>query len=406
MDTAGEMQTLLLIAHRTAMALGLLLGTALMQSSSAAIRIGDIQSFGNPRTEHYRMGLELAVDEINEEGGVRGEQIILLTRDDQKMPNIAVDAAKELIHGEGVCCILGGGTGLGTVALAHVAESEGVLLLAPLLIGNDFFNESSNRYTFKLRPSAYVQAAMLASEAAGRHKKHWATIASNSAYGREVVAAFKAVLGRMRRDVTFVKELWLDPLQRESRQYEEFARALATSRAEGILTALNVWEVERFVSAIGDSSFFNERLVVGPLLGNPESLDRMSGHTPEGWLVTGYPWYEIEFFQSPSHYSFVQRYQRRYGTHPRMASLLGHTAGHVIAAAIAKAGGTEVERIVEAMESLEFEGPSGPFIFRREDHQSTMGAYVGWTQVERGRGRMVRWKYLDGRDYLRSQIFD
>ena len=105
--------------------------------------------------------------------------------------------------------------------------------MAPLLIGNDLFKESSNRYTFKLRPSAYVQAAMLASEAAGRHKKRWATIASDSAYGREAVAAFKAVLGRVRDDVTFVEELWIHPLSRESRQYEEFARALATSRAEG-----------------------------------------------------------------------------------------------------------------------------------------------------------------------------
>ena len=146
--------------------------------------------------------------------------------------------------------------------------------------------------------------------------------------------------------------------------------------------------------------------MVGPLLGEPEILDPMGRSAPEGWLVTGYPWYDFEDFQSLGrHYWFVQRYQRQYGTHPRMASLLGYTAGHVIAAAIAEAGGAEVERIVEAMESLEFEGPSGPFIFRREYHQSTMGAYVGWTQVEKT-GENGPVEVSDGRDYLRSQLFD
>ena len=402
----GGLRKISLIAHRTAMTMGLLLGAALVQSSSAAIRIGDIHSFGNSLTEHYRMGLELAVEDINEEGGVRGEQLILLTRDDRGMPHIAVRAATELIYNERVCCILGGGTVPGTLALADVAEEQRVLLLVPLLIENDLFAEHGNRYTFRLRPSAYVQAAMLASEAAGRHEKYWATIASDSAYGREVVAAFKAVLGRMRNDVTFVEELWIGPLQRESRQYEQLARALATSNAEGILSALNGWQLARLASAVGGFHFFNDRLVVSPLLGEPEFLDPMQGHAPEGWLVTGYPWYDFEDFRSLNHSWFVQRYQRRYDTYPRMASLLGYTAGHVIAAALASAGGTDIEAMVNAMEALEFEGPSGPISFRREDHQSTMGAYVGWTRVERGRGRMVQWKYLDGRDYLRSRQFD
>ena len=335
----GETRTIFHIAHRTAMIMGLLIGAAVVQSSSASIRIGDIQFFGNPLTDHYKMGLELAVEEINEEGGVRGEQVILLARDDRGMPDLAVRAARELIRNERVCCILGGGTAPSTVALAHVAEQQRVLLLAPSLLENDLFAEHGNRYTFRLRPSAYVQAAMLASEAAGRHEKYWATIASNSAYGREVVAAFKAVLGRMRDDVTFVEELWIGALQRESRQYEQLAQALVTSNAEGVLSALNGWQIERLASAVGGFHFFNDRLVLSPLLGEPEFLDPMEKHAPEGWLVTGYPWYDSEEFRSLDHNSFVRRYQRRYGTHPRMASLLGYTAGHVIAAVIRERGG-------------------------------------------------------------------
>ena len=406
------MRSMSVIAHRIAMTLGLFLGAALVQSSSAAITIGDIHSFGHPLTAHYKMGLELAVEEINEEGGVRGELIELLARDDLGTPEVAVRTARELIYNERVCCILGGDTAPG--ALARLAEEGRVLLLAPLLIESALLPEHGNRHTFRLRPSAYVQAAMLATEVASSHAKYWATIAPDSAYGREVVAAFKAVLGRMRSDVRFVEELWIGPLQRDLLQYAQHTQALVRSEAEGILSGLKGRQLSQLASAGGGLDFFEGRLVVSPIIGEPEFLDPMQGRAPEGWLVTGYPWYDFEArrgvnFRSLQHSWFVRRYQRRYNTYPRMASLLGYTAGRVIAAAIARAGGTDIEAMVNAMETLEFEGPSGTIRFRREDHQSTMGAYVGWTRIKEGRGRMVQWmrvvQYLDGGDYLPSGQF-
>jgi branched-chain amino acid transport system substrate-binding protein len=39
-------------------------------------------------------------------------------------------------------------------------------------------------------------------------------------------------------------------------------------------------------------------------------------------------------------------------------------------------------------------------MYRKIDHQSTMGAYVGYTALKDGKGIMVKWKYADGKDYL------
>jgi branched-chain amino acid transport system substrate-binding protein len=41
--------------------------------------------------------------------------------------------------------------------------------------------------------------------------------------------------------------------------------------------------------------------------------------------------------------------------------------------------------------------------YRAADHQSTMGAYVGTTAVEDGKGVMVDFAYKDGADYLPSE---
>jgi branched-chain amino acid transport system substrate-binding protein len=70
------------------------------------------------------------------------------------------------------------------------------------------------------------------------------------------------------------------------------------------------------------------------------------------------------------------------------------------AAAIRKAGGTDSEKLVEAMKDLSVGTPFGPVVFRALDHQSTMGAFVGRTGVKDGKGVMTSWTYSDGAKFL------
>ncbi|UCE54905.1 MAG: hypothetical protein JSV31_05550, partial [Desulfobacterales bacterium] len=51
---------------------------------------------------------------------------------------------------------------------------------------------------------------------------------------------------------------------------------------------------------------------------------------------------------------------------------------------------------------LSLSSPVGPITFRKIDHQSTMGAFVGRTALRDGKGVMIEWKYADGKDYLPS----
>ena len=66
-----------------------------------------------------------------------------------------------------------------------------------------------------------------------------------------------------------------------------------------------------------------------------------------------------------------------------------------------KAGSTDTEKMIAAMQGLTVsESPSGPFTYRRIDHQATMGAWVGKTAVKDGKPVMVDWSYRDGKDHL------
>jgi branched-chain amino acid transport system substrate-binding protein len=143
--------------------------------------------------------------------------------------------------------------------------------------------------------------------------------------------------------------------------------------------------------------FFKDIFVVSLLTGEPEYLDLLKDEAPVGWLVTGYPWYDIK---TPEHQAFVEAYREKYDDYPRMGSVVGYNTLMAVARMLERAKSTDTEKMVDAMEGLSFNSPLGPIAFREIDHQSTMGAFVGRTALKQSKGVMVDWKYADGKDYL------
>ncbi len=81
---------------------------------------------------------------------------------------------------------------------------------------------------------------------------------------------------------------------------------------------------------------------------------------------------------------------------PRLGSIVGYASLMSVAAAIKKAGSTDTEKMVAAFKGLQVDTPLGRISYRPQDNQSTMGAYVGVTTVNQGRGIMKNFRYIDG----------
>ena len=73
-----------------------------------------------------------------------------------------------------------------------------------------------------------------------------------------------------------------------------------------------------------------------------------------------------------------------------------------IAAGLKKAKSSDTDKLVAAFKGLQLESPFGKITYRAQDNQSTMGAFVGKTKNEGGKGVMVDYVYLDGAKYLPS----
>lgn len=363
--------------------------------ASDVVKIGDLNSYAAVPafTIPYRNGWQLALDEINKAGGILGgKKLEVVSRDDQGRPETAATAADELCGPENVSLLMGTLLTQTAQAVSEIAQKRNKPFLAVQPLSDSLVWSRGNKMTFRLRASAAMQTSMLAEQAAKLPAKRWAIVAPEFEQGQTLAANFKQQLKSRKPEVTFVAEL-SPPLGRLDA--DDVVAALEKAKPDAIFNATFGGDLIRLVRQ--GKGLFARLTVVSPLTGEPDYLEVMADDAPEGWLVTGYPWYDIK---TPEHRKFVEAYGAAYGEDPRLASLLGYDAMKAIAAAIDKAGSTDPAKLVAAFEGLTIATPAGAISFRAADHQSTMGAWVGKTKIEDGGGVMTDWRYVEGASVL------
>ena len=372
---------------------------AVAASSLAAaqpIKLGEVNEYKQfpAFLEPYRKGMELAAAQVNAAGGVLGRPIEIVSRDDNGNPGDAVRVAEELVTREKAVLLMGTFASNVGLAVADLAKQRKVLFIAAEPLTDKLVWENGNRYTFRLRASTFMQTAMLVPEAAKLDKRRWAIVYPNYEYGQSATAAFKKqMIFRQSGGLEFVEQAV--PLGKIDAG--PVVQALIDAKPDAIFSSLFGPDLARFVREGELRGLFKDRPVFNLLGGEPEYLDPLKDEAPVGWYVTGYPWYAIE---TPEHKRFLAAYRAKYDDYPRLGSVVGYTTVIAAAAVIRKAGSTDTEKLVNAMEGLTIESPFGSITFRKIDHQSTMGAFVGRTAIKDGKGIMVDWHYVDGKDVL------
>ncbi len=382
---------------------GALSGLALLAALGQAhaqdtIKIGELNSYKAVPAflEPYKKGWELAVEEINKAGGINGRKLEVISRDDNGTPGDAVRVAEELVSRERVVMLTGGFLSHVGLAVSDFAKQRKVLFLAAEPLTDKLVWDNGHRYTYRLRASTYMQTSMLVEDAVKLNKKRWALIYPNYEYGQSAIASFKRLMAERQPGVAFVAEQ-AAPLGKI--EAGAVAQAIADAKPDAIFNVTFGGDLQKLVREGTTRGLFKDVAVFSLLGGEPEYLDPLKDEAPVGWYVTGYPWEQIA---SPEHKAFVDAYKAKWNDTPRLGSVVGYSALQTIAAALKKAGSTETEKLVAAMDGLALTTPFGPITYRALDHQSTMGAYVGRTGVKDGRGVMTDWRYEAGEKHLPS----
>src|ERR1700709_1234773 len=332
------------------------------------IRIGEINSYtAVPAfTVPYRSGWQLAVEHVNAAGGVLGRKLEVISRADAGRPPDAIRLAGELIDDQKVDLLAGTflsniGLALGDFALQNKKLFVGSEPLTDALVW-----DKGNRYTYRLRPSTYMQAAMLVDDAAKLKAKRWVTVAPNYEYGQSAVKWFKLLLAQKQPGVEFVSEQW--PALGKIDAGATVA-ALAEQKPDAILNVTFGADLTNFARQGNTRGLFEGRGVVSILTGEPEYLNPLGDETPSGWIVTGYP---VDSLTDAANKTFIDSYKTRYNEFPKMGSVVGYALINSIVAGIKQTGTVDPEKMADGFAGSGFTTPFGNATWRALDHQSTL----------------------------------
>ncbi|HEX2554857.1 MAG TPA: ABC transporter substrate-binding protein [Microvirga sp.] len=375
---------------------------ALAQQGTGPIRFGELNSYSRMAAfaVPYRNAMQLAVDEINKAGGIKslnGRPLEVVFRDDGSAPGDAVRVAEELLTRENVSFIAGAFLSNVGLALADFANQRKVLYLATEPLTDALTLASGNRYTFRVRPNTYMQTKMLVDAVKAKGVKRWAIVAPNYEYGQSAAANFKKLMGEAVPGFEVVTE-----------QFPALGRvdagatvgALLQAKPDAIFNVLFGADLPAFVREGNTRGLFENRLVASLLTGEPEYMIPLGEETPEGWVVTGYPWDQVN---DPKHKAFVDAYRARFNDTPRLGSLLGYVVGYMIRDMLEKSKSTETEAMIAALEDLKSDTIVGPVTMRAIDNQATLGVWVGETTLKGRQGAMKNHRFEDGAKYMHPE---
>ena len=282
------------------------------------------------------------------------------------------------------------------LALSDYALQNKRLFIAGEPLTDALVWAKGNRYTYRLRPSTYMQALMLVEEAAKLPAKTWATVAPNYEYGTSTVKWFKQLLSARRPDVKFVADQ-LPPLGKIDAG--AVVAAIEQAKPQAIFNVTFGADLTNFVRQGNTRGLFDGRAVVSVLSGEPEYLDALGDEAPSNWIVTGYP---VVGVTDKANTDFINAYKAKFNETPKMGSVVGYSLIKSIAAGITKSKSTNQEAMADGFAGAQFATPFGDAMWRPQDHQSTLGTYVGRTALKDGHGVMVNWRYVDGASALPS----
>lgn len=318
-------------------------------------------------------GAELAVKEINENGGVLGKKIEYVMLDTKGDSTEAVMAYNKLVD-EKVAGIIGEVTSKPTLAVAEVAVQDNMPLITPTgtqvditEVGPNIFRVCfTNPYqgkvlaiTSKERLGANTVAVMLNNSSDYSDGIAKAFIEESEKLGMKVMG----VEGYSDGDKDFRPQLTklaaMNPDVILIPEYYEQAALIATQAREVGVKSI-------FVGSDGWD-------------GIAKTLDQSAYAAIENSYFTNH--FSMED-QSEKIQDFLKDYREAYKEDPSAFSALGYDAVYMMKSAIEKAGSTDKQKIVDALKGIEYDGVTGYLTF--DDHNNLIKA-VTVLKIENGK---------------------
>ena len=351
--------------------------TTARAQDAGPIRLGliDIYSGGVAFiAESIRTGFEIALQEANDAGGVNGRMFELTTADMGGSVEKAVTEARRMILEQDIRYVTVGIHSGAAVAVGSLAKEHKALVVGGFATSKRLTGSEGHRFVARANLSTVEIGRVMAEFIKDRPDiKSVATIAPDYEYGQHFAADFVAHLETVRPDVQVVRQEWP---KFGATDFAPHVTALQARPADMVVAGVFGGDLIKFLKSAQDFGLFDgdtELFVHGLDIGKLGSMEALLPENAFGTL-----WYPFYALDSAKSREIEQEASQRMGTYPTGSVPIGYVAGKMISEAIIRAGGAEdVERVVDALQNVEFEGPTGAVMIRSCDGMALYDFYVG-----------------------------
>ena len=345
----------------------LAIGSAAAQDLKIALiygKTGPLEAYAKQTEAGLRLGFEYATKGSMT---IDGRKIVIILKDDQGKPDLAKSALAEAYQDDKVDLAIGTTASPAALAMLPVAEENKKILLVEPAVADSITGEKWNRYIFRTSRNS-SQDAISNAVAIGKAGVTVATLAQDNAFGRDGVAAFKAALAQT--GATLAAE-----------EYAPAATADFTAPAQRLFDALKdkpgkkiIWVIWAGPTPMTKLQDMNPGRYGVELSSGGNILPAMAAYkTLPGMEGATYYYYQIP--KNPVNDWLVAEHQKRFNAPPDFFTAGGFASAMAVVAAVQKAKSTDTEKLIAAMEGLEFDTPKGKMVFRKEDHQALQSMY-------------------------------
>lgn len=327
-------------------------------------KTGALEAYAKETETGFMLGLEYLTGGKME---INGRKIKVIVKDDQGKPDLGRTLLAEAYGDDKVDIAVGTTSSGSAIAMLPVAKEYKKILIVEPAVADAITGDKWNRYIFRTARSS-MQDAMAAASTLKAGSVGF--LAQDYAFGRDAITAGKEALAATGSKAKVV--------------HEEYAPATTTD-----FTA----SAQRLFDALKDKP---QPRILQIVWAGPSPMNKLADMKPERYGITLAPggnilpvmktWKNYAGTQGTVYYYYafpknrmndwlVAEHVKRFKAPPDMFTAGGFSAASAVVTALTKVPGAESEKLVAAMEGMDFDTPKGKMTFRKEDHQALQSMY-------------------------------
>ena len=328
-------------------------------------KTGPFESYAKQTETGFMMGLEYLTGGKME---LDGKKLKVIVKDDQLKPDLAKAALAEAYGDDKVAIAVGTTSSGAALAMLPVAEEYKKILVVEPAVADSITGDKWNRYVFRTARNSTQDGLAGASTLKG--EASIAFLAQDYAFGRDGVKAAKDALAAVGSKAKVVHEEYAPQNTTDFTAAAQRIFDVLKTKPEPRILAI-IWAGPHPLSKIADLKPERYNIALAPggnLLPVLKTWKSYAGTEGAIYYYYGFP-------KNPMNDWLVAEHMKRFNAPPDFFTAGGFSAAAAVVSALRKVPSADTEKLIAAMEGMEFDTPKGRMTLRREDHQAMQAMY-------------------------------